>query len=115
MTPDVLGAVVDSHTRCTHFHTERDVVAIKFACCQHWYPCHRCHEESERHAMRPWPADQLGEFAILCGVCRKTMTITDYLQVDGCSNCAAAFNPGCASHWSIYFDVPDLSSHCQNG
>lgn len=65
--------------------------------------------------MRPWPADQLGEFAILCGVCRKTMTITDYLQVDGCSNCAAAFNPGCASHWSIYFDVPDLSSHCQKG
>ena len=121
MPPTVLGAVVDDQTRCTHYHTDRDVVAIKFACCQDWYPCYRCHDEASGHAIRPWSADQRDEQAVLCGVCRSIMTIADYLQTDRCAHCGAAFNPGCANHWSIYFDVGDLSvvgdlpTHCDKG
>ena len=47
--PRVLGPVVDEMTRCVHYRTEVDIVAIKFACCNEYYPCHRCHEETADH------------------------------------------------------------------
>ncbi|WP_430297767.1 CHY zinc finger protein [Sinomonas sp. B1-1] len=45
----VFGATVDDQTRCVHYRTEVDVVAIKFACCLRYYPCHLCHAEDTDH------------------------------------------------------------------
>lgn len=45
--PKVYGATVDQETRCTHYNTPFDVIAIKFKCCHKYYPCFKCHNESE--------------------------------------------------------------------
>ena len=48
VTPTVLGPVVDDMTRCVHYNTPVDIVAI-FACCGEYYPCHLCHQETAGH------------------------------------------------------------------
>jgi uncharacterized CHY-type Zn-finger protein len=45
----VKGVEVDSKTRCRHYHSEKDIIAIKFKCCAVYYPCHFCHEETAGH------------------------------------------------------------------
>lgn len=103
----VFGATVDNQTRCVHYHTELDVVAIKFFCCGRYYPCCHCHDEAEHHPIVPWPADRLDTGAVLCGVCGSEFAISSYLAAARCPECDAAFNPRCARHRSIYFQVPD--------
>jgi uncharacterized CHY-type Zn-finger protein len=41
-TPDVYGPTVDEHTRCVHYATELDIIAIRFACCDRYYPLPLC-------------------------------------------------------------------------
>ena len=101
--PNVLGPVVDGQTRCVHYRTPLDVIAIKFACCGEFYPCHLCHAEASDHQAAQWPVASRGEPAVLCGVCGHLWTITEYLGVDSCPGCAAAFNPGCKLHTELYF------------
>ena len=48
-TPEVFGPTVDDHTRCVHYATELDIIAIRFACCDRYYPCHLCHSETADH------------------------------------------------------------------
>lgn len=103
--PSVLGAVIDADTRCRHYAGELDVIAIKFACCGSFYPCHLCHAEYADHAARPWPSDAAEERAVLCGPCGHLLRISEYRLVDRCPRCAAAFNPRCALHHHLYFDV----------
>ena len=103
-SPVVHGATVDDQTRCVHYRTELDVVAIKFACCGRYYPCHACHAEAESHEAAQWPVSAQGERAILCGVCRTELTITEYRAADACPACGAAFNPGCRLHAHLYFE-----------
>ncbi|MEN0083718.1 MAG: CHY zinc finger protein [Leifsonia sp.] len=103
--PRVLGPVVDDETRCIHYRTPLDVVALKFACCGEYYPCHLCHAEAAGHPARQWPRSDRGEHAVLCGVCGHELTIAEYLEVDACPHCAAAFNPGCSLHAHLYFEV----------
>ena len=100
----VLGATVDDQTRCVHYRGPLDVVAIRFHCCREFYPCFRCHAEAADHAVSAWPRVEFDAPAVLCGVCRATLTIAEYLRTDGCTACGAAFNPGCSLHHSIYFD-----------
>lgn len=100
----MLGPTVDDQTRCVHYRTELDVIAIRFACCGEYYPCHLCHAEAADHPARPWPADAGDERAVLCGVCGTELTIAVYLGVEGCPACGAPFNPGCALHRHLYFD-----------
>lgn len=102
--PRVLGPTVDDETRCIHYRTDLDVIAIRFACCGEFYPCHLCHAETADHPAQQWPVADRGEHAVLCGVCRATLTIADYLASDSCPRCAAAFNPGCALHAPLYFE-----------
>ena len=102
---EVAGAVVDDETRCAHYATELDVIAIRFHCCGRWYPCLHCHAEAEDHSVLPWPADRHDAEALLCGVCRRRFSITEYLQIEGCTDCGAAFNPGCSRHHPVYFDL----------
>lgn len=52
--PKIYGSVIDKETRCTHYHSFLDVIAIKFKCCNKYYPCYKCHEEHESHAIKRW-------------------------------------------------------------
>ncbi|MFD1514588.1 CHY zinc finger protein [Halomarina rubra] len=100
------GLDVDDETRCRHYRTERDVVAMRFACCDTFYPCHACHEACADHDVERWPADRFDDPAVLCGVCRETLSVTAYLDADhACPHCGVAFNPGCAAHADRYFAV----------
>lgn len=101
---EVRGDVIDDDTRCVHYHAREDVIAIRFYCCKEFFPCFRCHSEATDHAREVWPRQEFAAPAILCGVCRTTMSISEYQGTDGCPACGAAFNPGCALHYSLYFE-----------
>jgi uncharacterized CHY-type Zn-finger protein len=99
----VYGNTIDDQTRCVHYGTARDVIAIKFACCRRYYPCHLCHEESEDHVAEQWPRDERQQKAILCGVCSTELAIAEYLSVYRCPTCDAQFNERCRLHSHLYF------------
>ncbi|GAB3557683.1 CHY zinc finger protein [Spelaeicoccus albus] len=99
----VAGKTIDAQTRCVHYHSTRDVVAIKFACCRTFYACIHCHTESADHAVDVWAARDRDERAVVCGVCRHLMTINAYLGAATCPRCNAEFNPGCVAHHHLYF------------
>jgi uncharacterized CHY-type Zn-finger protein len=99
----VHGLEVDPETRCVHWHGETDVVAIRFRCCDRWYPCSDCHAAVAGHEAQVWPADERDAHAILCGVCGSTLSIHAYLDTDSCPHCTAPFNPGCRLHRPLYF------------
>ena len=101
------GIDVDQHGRCEHWHSEVDIIAIKFACCQKFYACFDCHQELAGHNPMPWPKDSFeSEQAILCGRCRETMTIKEYMNSNSvCPHCQAFFNPRCELHWHLYFEM----------
>jgi len=105
-SPQVHGATVDDQTRCAHYHAELDVIALKFRCCGDYYPCFECHEESAGHAIERWAAEERGERAVLCGVCRHELAIDEYLDTGSCPRCAAPFNPRCGLHHDLYFGFP---------
>lgn len=101
----IKGSVLDDETRCTHYHTQRDIVAIKFFCCQTYYPCFSCHEEEGCGSPAAWPKEQFEQKAILCGSCGHELSINRYLQsASRCPYCKAPFNPGCRLHWHLYFE-----------
>ncbi|WP_089247810.1 CHY zinc finger protein [Rhodococcoides kyotonense] len=101
----VYGPTVDDQTRCIHYSTDLDVVAMEFHCCSKFYPCYLCHDESEDHPRTMWPRDSFDSPAVLCGVCITQISIADYLNVTECPQCSAAFNPGCRLHSHLYFDT----------
>jgi len=103
-TPVVHGRTVDGETRCVHYGTALDVVAIRFRCCDRYYPCFSCHAEAETHPVLRWPARTWRENAILCGVCRTELSIDTYRAATACPVCDAGFNPGCATHFPLYFE-----------
>jgi uncharacterized CHY-type Zn-finger protein len=100
----VHGRTVDAQTRCVHWAGEDDVLAILFACCERWYPCHACHGEDADHVARTWPVGAAAREALLCGVCGGTSTIADYRATSRCTRCGRAFNPNCRLHHHLYFD-----------
>ena len=57
--PLLRGVGLDAQTRCAHYATARDVVALRFACCPAYWSCHRCHAELTDHPAVPVPADAL--------------------------------------------------------
>lgn len=98
------GVAVGPETRCAHYDGPRDVIAIRFACCEVYYPCVECHAATTAHSATPWPHSRRHEPTVLCGVCGRTMSAVAYLQADHiCPHCEAAFNPGCATHHDRYF------------
>lgn len=104
-SPQVYGKTVDEHTRCVHYSTELDIIAIRFACCKKYYPCHLCHGETADHTGQQWPREKWDQNAILCGMCWSQLTVESYRSADSCPECAAPFNPRCAAHSSYYFEV----------
>ena len=105
LTP-VKGRKTDDQTRCIHYHSALDIIAIKFKCCQTYYPCIYCHEEEADHAVHRWSKEEFGLKAILCGACQSELTIRQYFDSNyRCPECGSAFNPGCSKHNDLYFDL----------
>ena len=102
---NVRGANVDAETRCAHYRSEDDIIALKFRCCGDWFPCHQCHAELADHAVAVWPKEEFETRAILCGGCGHQLTIREYLDCGStCPCCRQSFNPGCANHYHLYFE-----------
>jgi uncharacterized CHY-type Zn-finger protein len=107
--PPVMGLDVDAQTRCAHWHSALDVIAIKMRCCQTYYACKDCHDALADHRARVWPRAAWDQAAVLCGVCGLQMSVRGYLDSGNvCPGCAAPFNPGCRLHYHLYFEwVPE--------
>ena len=102
--PPVLGVALDAQTRCAHWHSPLDVIAIKAGCCGTYYACKDCHEALADHPLAPWPRARRDEPAVLCGVCRHELSVDAYMACGStCPRCGAGFNPGCRNHWPFYF------------
>ena len=103
---EIRGVGIDRETRCTHWHSELDIIAIKFKCCGRWFPCFDCHTAVADHEPQGWAAEERNEPAILCGVCGLQLSISDYFGCDSiCPGCGSSFNPGCANHYNLYFEI----------
>lgn len=79
MSPQVLGKTVDGQTRCAHDSTELNIIAICFACCGLYYPCHLCHAECAGHLAKQWLREEWNRCAILCGACWTQLTFEAYI------------------------------------
>ncbi len=100
----VYGQTVDNQTRCVHYHSQLDIIAIKFKCCKKYYPCYECHLESEIHKPQVWSVAEHNQKVILCGVCKHELTIAEYINSGNkCTSCKSNFNPGCSLHYHLYF------------
>lgn len=107
----VKGKTVDDETRCTHYHSPLDIIAIRFRCCHDYYPCYQCHDETAGHPAQVWKKEEWDTRAILCGKCKTELSINDYLKAaDHCPSCGAPFNPGCSKHHHLYFDTGSTGS-----
>ncbi|WP_377891170.1 CHY zinc finger protein [Alkalihalobacillus sp. R86527] len=106
MNIEIKGKPIDQETRCEHYHNENDIVAIKFCCCNSYFPCYKCHEESTDHKVELWPQEKFGELAVLCGKCNTELSIHHYLTSGStCLSCGAAFNDKCSLHYHLYFQL----------
>ena len=104
MRPIAKGRALDPQTRCAHWRGPLDIIAIRMRCCGTYYACRECHDELADHAAEVWPVAEWDEPAVLCGACGTELTVRDYLECGNvCPACAAPFNPGCATHYHLYF------------
>jgi uncharacterized CHY-type Zn-finger protein len=102
----VYGKTIDDNTRCKHYCSPFDIIAIKFKCCNKYYPCNQCHEEEADHAAQIWNKNEWNTKAILCGVWKTELTIREYVESGNiCPDCNDAFNPDCSKHYHLYFEV----------
>ena len=102
----VHGETLDDETRCVHYGGPTDVIAIRFKCCDRWYPCYECHAAGSDHVAEVWPAVEFDRQAVLCGACGQELSIKEYLSCSPtCPRCSASFNPACAKHYHLYFET----------
>jgi uncharacterized CHY-type Zn-finger protein len=100
----VRGVDLDAHTRCAHYRSALDVIAIRMKCCGVYYACKDCHEALAGHPIEVWPQPEWTAIAVLCGMCGHEMSIAEYLaSASRCPKCRAPFNPGCRKHYPYYF------------
>lgn len=100
MMQEYFGIGLDSSSRCYHYHTKLDIVALKCAVCQKYYACYKCHDALEEHCFAATKSDEM--FLVLCGSCRQMLTLKEY-KTGFCPYCRMLFNPNCQRHDSIYF------------
>jgi uncharacterized CHY-type Zn-finger protein len=104
--PAVHGVDVDPASRCAHYRSPRDIVAIRMKCCNSYYACKDCHDALGGHPLERWPHAEWDEPAVLCGACGTELTVREYLaNTEACPSCNAAFNPGCRAHHHLYFET----------
>lgn len=105
--PPVIGIETDEETRCAHYHTPLDIIAIKMKCCGTYYACKECHEALADHKIEVWPKSEWTEKVVLCGHCYTELAVQEYMASGNrCPVCSAEFNPGCVKHYSFYFQWP---------
>ncbi len=104
MCKAINGNLIDGKGRCVHYGTEKDIVAIKFKCCNKYYACYQCHNEIENHLVKLWELEEFEEKAIACGSCFETISINKYKESSNCPFCKSAFNVNCKKHYHLYFD-----------
>lgn len=98
------GIEVDTETRCAHYDSEEDIIAIRFPCCDVYYPCYRCHEATTDHVPERFTQAAFDSQAIYCGRCHTTHSVDSYLEsIAECPTCSAPFNPDCEAHHDRYF------------
>jgi uncharacterized CHY-type Zn-finger protein len=103
--PPVLGLDLDDQTRCAHWRSPLDVIAIRMRCCGDYYACRDCHDALAGHPAAVWPRAQWDRPAVLCGVCGAELSVRAYMAcTNRCPSCDAAFNPGCRLHHHLYFE-----------
>jgi uncharacterized CHY-type Zn-finger protein len=103
--PPVCGVDLDAQTRCTHYHSQRDIIAIKMRCCGIYYACKDCHDALADHTSQVWPQREWEQAAVLCGSCGVELSVNQYLACrNQCPDCHAQFNPGCRNHYHFYFE-----------
>ena len=107
---EVFGTDVDGQTRCSHYNSDIDIIAIKFKCCGQWFPCFKCHAEHTNHTPEVWSIRESNTPAVLCGGCGHQLSITEYLKCASvCPKCRSRFNPQCARHYNLYFESFSLT------
>ena len=100
LKPDVRGVEVDAETRCLHYHSALDIIAIKMACCGVTMPARIAMKSLQTMPFRCGRDAR----AILCGACGYELTIREYMDSGYlCPHCRAACNPGCRNHYQFYF------------
>ena len=103
--PEVRGIGLDAQTRCAHYRTPLDIIAIRMKCCGVYYACKDCHEALADHPIEVWRRSEWDQRAVLCGACGSELRIWEYLQSGyRCPACGAEFNPGCRKHYHLYFE-----------
>ena len=103
--PTVRGVDIDEQTRCSHYRSALDIIAIKMKCCGLYYACKDCHDDLADHAIQVWPRNEWDQQTVLCGVCGHELTTTQYMSCNNqCPSCKASFNPGCRNHCHFYFE-----------
>ncbi|WP_089407193.1 CHY zinc finger protein [Granulicella rosea] len=104
--PQVRGVGLDAQTRCAHYNSPIDIIAIKMKCCGSYYACKDCHDALAGHAVEVWPHREWDTPAVLCGACGLELTVRQYLACSNvCPGCGARFNPGCRHHYHFYFET----------
>jgi uncharacterized CHY-type Zn-finger protein len=78
----VRGVDMDPETRCAHWASDSDVVAIRAPCCGVYYPCSACHEALADHVLEPIPGAEFDAPGVLCGACGTALTVHEYLDTD---------------------------------
>lgn len=76
--PTIYGDTLDDAGRCTHYHSEKDVIANKCATCNKYWACYECHAAATDHS---FGAMDLKSRAVLCGACGHEMTFADYTAI----------------------------------
>src|SRR5690625_3367938 len=103
---EVKGKLLDSQTRCQHYHKEVDIVAIKFKCCHTYYSCYQCHHEIADHPVITWNEDEYNDMTIPCGNCCGELTKNEYINHPSpCPRCEARFNSNFTNHIHLYFEM----------
>ncbi|MFC3931979.1 CHY zinc finger protein [Streptococcus dentapri] len=103
MSIRIQGLLLDSRSRCQHYHTTLDIVGLKCFDCQRYYACYQCHDSLEDHSFQAYPRKYQQDLVVICGVCHLEMTIEQYQAVSACPSCQSPFNPKCSQHDNIYF------------
>ncbi len=102
----VKGIGVDAETRCVHYYSSIDRIAIKFFCCNEYFSCVECHQAEGCGKHQVWPKECFDQKAVLCGSCGHELTIAEYLScASTCPSCFSSFNPGCSLHKHLYFEI----------
>ncbi|MBP2622941.1 CHY zinc finger protein [Streptococcus oricebi] len=99
----VFGLEIDEETRCLHYHSDLDIVALKCWACQDYFSCYQCHDSLRDHHFVAYPSKQKSDKVVLCGACKSELTISLYRGQLSCPNCKRAFNPACKNHYDLYF------------